>query len=376
MKRWFSSRTALLLILAFLVAALPDTAAMAWDTGANYRMEILPDDCAETWQTSPRDVHDPSWYTEDAVYARLMAMRSSYPEGMSWTNDNYYGNIYRWYGDDGWYYEHLRYTGYGCAGFALIMSDAAFGTDMPIWEDYDVSFSRVRVGDILRINNDSHSVIILQVNSNSVTVAEGNFNRSIHWGRTLSASQVDNADYMLTRWPGVPEPPDTFTVSYDANGGTGAPAAQTKEQGTPLTLSGGRPARDGWYFLGWAENADAETADYQPGDAYTVDADTTLYAVWAAPDFVLPASLTEIQAEAFAGCAFRFVKLSEQTERIGSGAFSGCEHLRYIYIPAATESIDPGAFGGTTGEVTIIGHPGTAAETFALEYGFPFIPAS
>ena len=40
-------------------------------------------------------------------------------------------------------------------------------------------------------------------------------------------------------------------MSYDANGGTGAPAAQTKTHGTALTLSSTKPTRTGYTFLGW-----------------------------------------------------------------------------------------------------------------------------
>ena len=69
------------------------------------------------------------------------------------------------------------------------------------------------------------------------------------------------------------------TVSYDANGGSGAPAAQTKIYGETLTLSNTVPVREGYSFLGWAESADAP-AQYQPGGSFTADADTVLYAVW------------------------------------------------------------------------------------------------
>gem|GEM_PF-1855023 len=73
---------------------------------------------------------------------------------------------------------------------------------------------------------------------------------------------------------------NTYTVTYNAGGGTGAPAAQTKAHGTALTLSSTKPTRDGYTFLGWAESSTATTAQYQPGGSFTKDADATLYAVW------------------------------------------------------------------------------------------------
>lgn len=69
------------------------------------------------------------------------------------------------------------------------------------------------------------------------------------------------------------------TVSYNANGGTGAPDSQKKIYGSTLTLSTARPTRDGYVFIGWATTSAGDVA-YMPGSAYGTDADVTLYAVW------------------------------------------------------------------------------------------------
>ena len=71
------------------------------------------------------------------------------------------------------------------------------------------------------------------------------------------------------------------TVSYNANGGSGAPGAQTKWYGSVLTLSGTKPTRTGYTFQGWATSAGGGVA-YQPGQGYANDANITLYAVWKA----------------------------------------------------------------------------------------------
>ena len=71
----------------------------------------------------------------------------------------------------------------------------------------------------------------------------------------------------------------TYTVSYNANGGSGAPASQTKTHDVSLTLSSTTPTRSGYTFLGWATSATGSVA-YQPGSSLTANADTTLYAVW------------------------------------------------------------------------------------------------
>lgn len=74
---------------------------------------------------------------------------------------------------------------------------------------------------------------------------------------------------------------ETFTVSFDANGGTGVPEDQLKPKGVDLVLSSGKPEREGFIFFGWATAADAVTAEYQPGTSFLVDADTKLYAIWS-----------------------------------------------------------------------------------------------
>ena len=72
----------------------------------------------------------------------------------------------------------------------------------------------------------------------------------------------------------------TYTVTFDANGGTGAPASQTKTHGTTLTLSTAKPTRTGYTFLGWSTSSTATSATYSSGGSFTANANTTLYAVW------------------------------------------------------------------------------------------------
>lgn len=69
------------------------------------------------------------------------------------------------------------------------------------------------------------------------------------------------------------------TVSFNANGGTGAPSNQTKWYGTILTLSSTKPTRTNYEFLGWSTSPTG-AVNYQPGGQYGADADVTLYAIW------------------------------------------------------------------------------------------------
>lgn len=74
-----------------------------------------------------------------------------------------------------------------------------------------------------------------------------------------------------------------FTVKYDANDnneGTTVPAAQIKQKDVNLDLSTTQPTRDGYVFTGWGTLPTSTTAEFQPGDTYTLNQDITLYAIW------------------------------------------------------------------------------------------------
>lgn len=74
--------------------------------------------------------------------------------------------------------------------------------------------------------------------------------------------------------------PNTYTISYNANGGSGAPAAQIKNYNTGLTLSTTKPTRSGYNFVGWSASSSGTAPIYKSGGSYTANASTTLYAVW------------------------------------------------------------------------------------------------
>lgn len=73
--------------------------------------------------------------------------------------------------------------------------------------------------------------------------------------------------------------PYVYTVTYNANGGTGAPATDYKHHDIALRLSGTKPTRTGYTFQGWAKSASGSAA-YQANGSYTSNSNTTLYAVW------------------------------------------------------------------------------------------------
>lgn len=105
------------------------------------------------------------------------------------------------------------------------------------------------------------------------------------WGTSASDTSVDyaagatysaNAGITLYAiWTAI-----TYTVSYNANGGSGAPGNQTKTYGKDLALSSTKPTRTNYNFKGWGTSASATTVSYAPGAKYTANAAITLYAIW------------------------------------------------------------------------------------------------
>ena len=111
-----------------------------------------------------------------------------------------------------------------------------------------------------------------------LSVAKGKGAKTINCSGSIRvtgyAAGTSSASMTVT----VPALP-SHRVSYNANGGTGAPAAQTKWYGEALTLSSAKPTRPNYVFQGWATSSGGAVA-YQPGGRYGSDANLTLYAVW------------------------------------------------------------------------------------------------
>lgn len=150
------------------------------ENGKSYKCEVIVEE--------DKDSGGSDELSEEKVFAAMISLKKDYPEGMRWTNDN----SYAWKGG-------IYSGGGGCAGFAFILSDAAFGS-LPARKHED--FSNIRVGDIVRMEYNTHSVIVLEVKTDSVIVAEGNYNSSIHWGREISLSSIkQTGTYVMTRYP-------------------------------------------------------------------------------------------------------------------------------------------------------------------------------
>lgn len=77
--------------------------------------------------------------------------------------------------------------------------------------------------------------------------------------------------------------PVYYTVTYDANGGSGSYKAADLSFGekyTVLTLDDTGISWDGYGFVGWATKPDGTGTDYRPGDTLEITDDVRLYAQW------------------------------------------------------------------------------------------------
>lgn len=145
--------------------------------------------------------------------------------------------------------------------------------------------------------------------------SEGVGNKTVDADASLTSLTVSiscgrsGAQYNQTLTGTISVDAGNYTVSYNANGGTGAPSAQTKEHDKTLTLSTVKPNKantstagyiitlnaNGGYvstpeltqynttsyaFRSWNTNSSGTGTTYNSGGSYTANADVTLYAIW------------------------------------------------------------------------------------------------
>lgn len=115
--------------------------------------------------------------------------------------------------------------------------------------------------------------------SRGVGTSYNNRTYTVHawWDSSGFSHGTDYATTTVTV-PAVARP--TYTVSYNANGGSGAPSSQTKTHDITLTLSSVKPTRSGYTFAGWGTSATDTGVKYSAGGQYTGNSNITLYAIW------------------------------------------------------------------------------------------------
>ncbi|MGN0982285.1 MAG: InlB B-repeat-containing protein, partial [Candidatus Limivicinus sp.] len=74
--------------------------------------------------------------------------------------------------------------------------------------------------------------------------------------------------------------PVNYTLSYNANGGSGSMASQTVTEGQSTKLKTNTFTKNGYYFTGWNTKSDGSGTSYSDGAYATFYGNTTIYAQW------------------------------------------------------------------------------------------------
>lgn len=158
------------------------------------------------------------------------------------------------------------------------------------------------------------------------------------------------------------------TISYNANGGSGAPSSQIKTWGVAATLSTTEPYKSGYTFYGWNTKADGTGDSYMAGGTYDKDEDVTLYAVYkqikasgttgnggswtidgnGALEIKGTGVLSGLDVSSYSA-VITSVKLPEGITSIASNSFAGLSSVKSITIPSTVTTIDNYAFKNCTG---------------------------
>ena len=130
---------------------------------------------------------DPS---EQEAYERMIALQEVYPDGAPWDSSSYY-------------IDKNGLAEYGCFGFATLLQEAAFpGQTLKKVKRPPITIEDLHVGDLLSYGigygAGGHSVVVLEVHSDYIVLAEGNWSNSVNWGRTMSAEEVKSVQYCYT----------------------------------------------------------------------------------------------------------------------------------------------------------------------------------
>lgn len=192
--------------------------------------------------------------------------------------------------------------GYGRIGIAVTFTDTATTRKADIsvwfWSKYSVSdqyntlyYDRKLTSGEAKTNRGNVSISTtvdsgsgwstsnqIKIWSDSVTHTRGTSASTIYLSAKLATvERVGGITYASMSYT-IPAL-TSYKVSYNANGGSGAPSVQTKYYGKALTLSSTKPTRTGYVFKGWATSASGSVT-YASGASYTSNAAVTLYAVW------------------------------------------------------------------------------------------------
>ncbi len=337
----------------------------------------LPQEEASAEESLSLQATDGAIPTPAEAYAAMIALKDqdAYKEGTTWTNDEPYSDSTGYYKWKGGPLDGHNISAVGCVAFAFILSDAAFGS-LParMYAPGAFTFEDIKVGDILRVSNDAHTVIVLEVNAAGVVVAEGNISTGdhkgkVHWGRGISREEVmrDTSHY-ITRYPEGYIPPDDPSASESIGSGDlggGLTWNLTKAGTLTISGSGAMPDFSSAAEQPWYENSSQIRTVIIENGVTTIGA----CAFWESGvlGVEIPSSVTMIGNSAFRKSSIISVTIPSGVKVIGDSAFRECADLSSVNVSEGVEKIDQNAFRACQ-KLTSIALPASIGEVGASAF--------
>ena len=255
--------------------------------------DIIKNDYTVNGSVSKYDLMDYYKFTITSakeITLLVMATRSTLVCGIWDSSDNLVAAYDDLYYEDGYYWYTLNYPLTAGTYYLIFFPDA----------NYLQSISYAYY-----IKMDNITTYTIKYDANGGTGAPGNGTKFYGWNGPLSSKIPTRDGYKFVNWntkkdgtgtsyaPGERYYKDAnvtlyaqwkklekYTITYDANGGTGGPTKQTKTEDKTLTLSTKKPTRTGYDFVEWNTKKDGSGTSYASGAEYTANKKATLYAQW------------------------------------------------------------------------------------------------
>ena len=195
-------------------AALREEAALSAVSSA---VESVPEESSQgAVDFAVSYCEEPQPITEEEAAATLESLRDTFPEGSYWNHvgvedwDEFTVTDSPCQHDLYWDAYCNTYTGgiqelfpqfepmEQCLGFAALLSDLVFGEDAPVSTFTD--YTQLRVGDHIRLELTEHSMVVLTVDGEGITVVECNSDYEhcrISWDRFLSWDDLAATSYEM-----------------------------------------------------------------------------------------------------------------------------------------------------------------------------------
>ena len=182
---------------------------------------------------------------ETQFVIRLGALREKYPHGEKW---------------EGVYYESGRPKAWTCHAYAIQLFCEIFGVKFyedKYNEERDYTYGTLCAGDIVRIDNESHSIFITKVTKDYIYYTDGNSigYDVVRWDGRYTVSEMKRIfcykyHFKGSKLTGTAAP--FHTVTYRPNGGSGSVAAAKLYVGQKLNLKKNAFTRKGYTFAGYS----------------------------------------------------------------------------------------------------------------------------